>query len=315
MPGSRDTLDERDAAAWLHHARAGDFASAWQASDRIRLRHAAAPDFTRPRHLQSIWTGRPLEGQRVLVRCYHGLGDTLQFIRFVPPLATVARQVSVWVQPPLIPLLESVQGIDRLLPLHEGAPEADYDVDVEVMELPYVFRTTLETIPADVPYLTVEPEARPDPRPRVGLVWRAGDWEQERSMPFQQLRPLLDLPGITWCSLQQGRRAGEEHPALHDISADSLQRVAERVAALDLLITVDSMPAHLGGALGIPVWTLLVHHADWRWMEARTDSPWYPSMRLFRQSSPGDWPGLIERVDAALAGFSARRPAGSARSG
>ena len=293
-------LNEADAAAWLAFARRGQFAEAWTHSDRIVARHAAAPDFNRPRHFQSIWRGEPLDGKRVLIRCYHGLGDTIQFIRFIPAVRAVAREVTLWVQPPLIALLEGFPGIDRLLPLHDGSPDVDYDVDVEVMELAHVFRATLESIPRQVPYLDVDRADLPGTRPRVGLVWRAGDWETKRSMPFEYVRPLLDLPQVTWCSLQQGRRPDEQHPALHDISDPNLREAARRVKALDLLITVDSMPAHLAGALAVPVWTLLVNDADWRWMEGRDDSPWYPSMRLFRLTSEGDWPGVMARVQAAL---------------
>ena len=289
-----------DAAAWLSHARRGDFARAWEASDRALQRHIANPDWTRPRHLQSIWMGEPFEGKHVLVRCYHGLGDTIQFIRYAPLVRATARRVTVWAQPQLVPLLRDVSGIDEALPLHGGAPDVEYDVDVEVMELPFVFRSTLSTIPRVVPYLHAPPAQLPGTSPRVGLVWRAGNWEMQRSMPFQVLRPLLDLEGITWCSVQQNRRPAETHPRLIDVSEDSVVEAASRMAALDLLITVDSMPAHLAGALGVPVWTLLMKDADWRWMQDRDDSPWYPTMRLFRQSSPGAWGELIARVADAL---------------
>ncbi len=305
------TLDEQDAAEWERCARRGDFASAWQASDRILQRHRAAPDFTRPRNLQSVWRGESPLGKRVLVRCYHGLGDTIQFIRFIPRLAMIAREVIVWAQPSLIPLLRGVPGIDVLLPLHDGSPEVGYDVDVEVMELPFVLRATLDTIPREVPYLRVEPASLPGSQPRVGLAWRSSDWERQRSMPFEALLPLLDLEGISWFSLQQGRRDDEIHSALVDVSDGGMVEAAQRVKALDLLITIDSMPAHLAGALGVPVWTLLIDRPDWRWMEDRADSPWYPSMRLFRRAADEDWSGLVARVREALrstvaAGF--RRP-------
>jgi hypothetical protein len=303
MASMPETADERDAKEWLALARAGEFARAWQVSDRILARHAACPDYSRPRHLQSIWTGKPLHGKRVLVRCYHGLGDTLQFIRFVPQLRRLAREVIVWAPAPLLPLLQSVSGIDVLLPLHDGVPDVEYDVDVEIMELPFVFRTTLDTIPRNVPYLSVPPACLPGERPRVGLVWRCGDWERHRSIPFEQLAPLLEVGSVTWCSLQLGRSASETHPRLADASDEDLSRAAAHVAALDLLITIDSMPAHLAGALGVPVWTLLMKPADWRWMEARDDSPWYPTMRLFRQRSQGDWQGVLARVREALRVF------------
>ena len=292
--------NERDNQQWLQFARRGEFERAWQVSDRVLQRHVRQPDTRRPRHEQSIWMGGPADGARVLVRCYHGLGDTIQFIRYARALRAIAREVIVWAQPSLLRLLESVEGIDRVVPLTDGTPDAEYDLDVEVMELPFIFRSTVATIPNDVPYVAAAPGVLPGVRPRVGLIWRCGDWELRRSVPFDTLRPLLDIPGITWCSLQQHRRLDESHPNLVDVSADDICEAARRMAALDLVITVDSMPAHLAGALGVPVWTLLLKEADWRWMEDREDSPWYPAMRLFRQQSDGDWAGVIDRVIAQL---------------
>ena len=293
---------EDDAREWVVRARRGDLAGAWEISDRTLQRHVQGPDSCRPRHEQSVWRGEPLDGRRVLVRCYHGLGDTIQFSRYLPRVAAVAREVILWAQPSLIPLLQSIPGVDRILPLTDGRLDVPYDVDVEIMELSHVFRSTLETIPRDVPYLAVPPAAPPHagPRPRVGLAWRAGDWDRRRWIPFELLRPLLDVGGVTWCSVQQHRRPGEEHAALIDVSHDDLHEAARRIAALDLLISVDSMPAHLAGALGVPVWTLLMRNADWRWMEDRADSPWYPTMTLFRQETTGDWPAVISRVEARM---------------
>ena len=300
-----DSAEEagRDNQEWLQHARRGDFDRAWRVSDCILARHIASPDFTRPRHEQSIWTGKSIDGARVLVRCYHGLGDTIQFSRYFPMLRARAREVTVWAQPALLQLLASIQGIDRLIPLTDGVPEVPYDVDVEVMELPFVFRSTLPSIPRAVPYIRVPAADLPRTPPRVGVVWRCGDWEMRRSIPFHDVRPLFEVEGVTWCSLQQHRRPGEAHPRLVDISADDIYEAARRMAALDLVITVDSMPAHLAGALGIPVWTLLRKDADWRWMDDREDSPWYPTMHLFRQRAEGDWADVIERVAGYLGSF------------
>ena len=296
------TSDERDALEWARSARRGEFTRAWEASERILRRHAARPDFSKPRHQQSVWTGEPLDGRRVLVRCYHGLGDTIQFARYLPHVRAIAREVIVWAPAPLLPILASVPGADRLCPLHDGSPEIDYDVDVEVMELAFLFRSTLETIPREIPYISAPARPLPGPRPRVGLAWRCSDWEHRRSMPFAALRPLLDLDRFTWCSMQQRPRPDERHPRLFDISDGDLFDAACRVASLDMMITIDSMPAHLAGALGIPVWTLLLKDADWRWMERRDDSPWYPTMRLFRQARDGDWAGVVDRVRKALRG-------------
>jgi hypothetical protein len=189
-------------------AKQGDFAAAWDVSDRILARHRADPDFSGPRHVQSVWRGEPLDGKRVLIRCYHGLGDTIQFVRYVPDVRAIAQEVILWVQPALMPLLRDVSGIDHMLSLHSGSPDVEYDVDVEIMELPFVFRSTLETIPRNVPYLDVSPEQLQGRPPRVGIVWRAGDWETKRSIPFSVIRPLFDVPAVTWFSLQQQASRG-----------------------------------------------------------------------------------------------------------
>jgi Glycosyltransferase family 9 (heptosyltransferase) len=279
--------------------RSGDFDGAWALSDAelARRRGRERPDL--PRHLQWIWDGTPLDGKRVLIRCYHGLGDTLQFIRYAPLVRAIAAEVIVWAPSTLLPLLQTVSGIDRLLPLHDGAPDVAYDVDVEVMELAYVFRSTPATIPRDVPY--VHAPAADVPRPAVGLAWRGGDWDRRRSIPFACLTPLLSLDGITIVPLQLDLRPHELHPRLAPRQeVNTLHGTASLMRAVDLVITVDSMPAHLAGALGVPVWTLLPSDCDWRWMDGRDDSPWYPSMTLFRSTPESGWTEVLSRVTAAL---------------
>ncbi len=153
---------EQKVDEWTRHMRRGDFAAAWNVSDQVLRARAGIPCSPLvPRHFQYFWDGQPLDGKRVLVRCYHGLGDTIQFIRYAPLLRSLAREVIVWAQPKLIPLLRSVTGIDLLLPLNDVAPDVEFDTDVELMELPHVFRTTIATIPAEVPYLHVTPAPLP----------------------------------------------------------------------------------------------------------------------------------------------------------
>jgi hypothetical protein len=288
--------------------RLGNFAAAWNLSDLLLNARTGAPDARLPRRCQSIWTGAPLDGRRVLVRCYHGLGDTIQFVRYVPMLRPRVRELIVWAQPALIPLLQGVSGIDRLIPLHDGDVDVEYDVDVEIMELPHVFRTAIDTIPRDVPYVRVSPAAiERTSGPAVGLVWRAGDWAHNRSIPFDLLAPLLDAP-VTWYLLQGGSGLHECPPGVGIAAGtDDILEAAQVIRSLDLLITIDSMPAHLAGALAAPVWTLLPADADWRWMTGRDDSPWYPTMRLFRQEREGQWEAAIARVAAALKRSEPRR--------
>jgi hypothetical protein len=292
----------------------GAFEAAWTISDGVRRARVGVPCWHWPRHLQYLWDGTPLTGKRVLVRCYHGLGDTLQFIRYAPLIKAIAKEVIVWAQPALIPLLCTMRGIDRLLPLHDGTPEVEYDVDVESMELPYIFRTTLTTIPAKIPYLHVDPAAFQRHRSMaVGLVWATGNWDHaRRSIPFSLLAPLALLPHVGLYILQRGPALDDYRPGLGTLSgSDNVLEAARIIRALDLVIAVDTMPAHLAGAVGVPVWTLLDSAADWRWMNGREDSPWYPTMRLFRQEDHSAWEPVIARVVAELKRFKALRPSGN----
>ncbi|HEX6748885.1 MAG TPA: glycosyltransferase family 9 protein [Longimicrobium sp.] len=314
MPGVDPMLLETDEgkrleAEWFRAVRRGDFAAAWRASDAVLRARVGVPCWHLPRHEQWVWDGTPLDGRRVLIRCYHGLGDTLQFIRYAPRVKAVAAEVTVWAQPALLPLLRTVSGIDRLLPLHDGVCEAEHDVDVEVMELPHVFRSTLADLPADVPYLHADPAPlAKDGRLAVGLVWRAGDWDDRRSIPLPLLAPLADVPGVALHLLQRGDALAEAPDGFGVVSgSDDVTECARVMRALDLVVTVDSMPAHLAGALGVPVWTLLHADCDWRWMDARDDSPWYPTMRLFRQERQGDWEPVVRQVAAHLRRLAASR--------
>jgi hypothetical protein len=295
---------------WHTCMRAGHFADAWALSDQA-LRRPLPPGYyvATPRHLQRIWDGSPVAGRRVLVRCYHGLGDTIQFIRYAAALKAVAREVIVWAQPGLIPLLATVPGIDALLPLHDGTPDVTYDVDVEVMELPHLFRTTLDTIPADVPYLHATPlEGAASGRPAVALHTIAGDWNPGRSIPEALLPPLLDSDLVHWHHI---------HPHALGWMNSRRSPIAENargLRAMDLVVTVDTMTAHLAGALGVRTWLLLPHDADWRWLSGRTDSPWYPTMRIFHATPRGGWAGVIADVadglDRFRASYTAARCAG-----
>lgn len=289
---------------WMSAMRRGDFEAAWQISDRIlRQRMARAEDCShRPRHLQFLWKGEPLDSRRVLVRCFHGLGDTIQFVRLLALLRKRACHVALAVQPALVGLLRTVAGIDRLLLLSEGPPEAEHDVQIELMELPHALRLTPEAIPARVPYIYVSPASpprAPDRSLHVGIAWRSGEWNPDRSVPDATVSLLARVPGVRWHSLQYG--VSDAPLEASTMACRDIHLLAARMRSLDLVISVDTMTAHLAGALGLPTWTLLHHDCDWRWMGGRDTSPWYPTMRLFRQCRAGDWPTLIDRVCSALA--------------
>ena len=296
-------------SAWMRHMRGGDFARAWEVSDEVLRRRAGKTGHHLPRHFQWVWKGESLGGKRVLIRCYHGLGDTIQFIRYAPLVRQIGSRVIVWAQPELLPLLRTADGIDELLPLHSGEPGVEYDIDVESMELAHVFCSTIATLPNSVPYLHVAPAELPrDGNLQVGLVWKCGDWAPERSIPIALLLPFAEIDGVTLHILQRGSGIAERPAGFGVMSgSDDILEAARTVAALDLMITIDSMPAHLAGALGVRTWTLLQAESDWRWMDGREETPWYPTMRLFRQDAGEGWPGVIARVVDELRALAACR--------
>jgi hypothetical protein len=305
---------------WMSHMLRGDFASAWRLADadRERRRQAGITGADWPRHMRPVWDGTDLTGARVLVRCYHGLGDTIQFARYLPLLAERASRVCVEAQPEFLSLLRGVPGIADLVPLGEkDFPPARFgcDAEIDITELPHAFRTTLDSIPAAIPYLGAERARSAEAaqrlssvsgRVRIGLVWAAGAWKPERSLGQEQLLPLAVIPNIALVNLQRGPeyRRWRETPTMLRLAevfdTDEIADTAATIANLDLVITVDTMVAHLAGALGVPVWLMLHFAADWRWLLDRLDSPWYPTMRLFRQKRPGDWDAVVAEVAAAL---------------
>jgi hypothetical protein len=260
----------------------------------------------------------------VLVRCWHGLGDTIQFARYLPLLAQRCPAVCVEAQPELLPLLRLLSGIDRLtaLPADGCGDRRDFgcEAEAEISELPHAFGTSVGTIPATVPYLKADPVRIAEaarrlnglaPGLRVGLAWVAGPWKPERSLTLQSLAPLAGMNGISFINLQGGeeyrrwrdpaRADAGDGPVMADpLSAEDLAQAAATIAGLDLLITVYRMVAHLAGALGVPVGVMLNFAAVWRWLIGRDDSPWYPTMRLYRQTRVGRWEPVVEAVAAAL---------------
>jgi ADP-heptose:LPS heptosyltransferase len=291
--------DQCASGRWMCWMLLGCFERAWQESRSIAERGAPDP--------HRLWDGQPFQGKHVMVRCLHGFGDAIQFVRYVPLLRRQAASVTVQTHPRLVSLMRGVQGADKVITWEEAEPS--WNQQIEVMELPGAFRTTVRSIPCAVPYLAVEPW-RVDlsrkllggkERPKVGLAWAAAAWDSSRSLPRDAVTALAQLNGFSFYSLQLGPEAA--FCADEMIAARSTEEIADTAADicnLDLVISVDTMLAHLAGALGKPVWTLLPFRADWRWMWDRDDSPWYPTMRLFRQPAAGDWGPVIERVAESL---------------
>lgn len=259
------------------------------------------------------WQGEDLAGRTLLVWWEQGFGDTIQFVRYLPLLAARGARVLLDAQAPLRPLLEGFPGVSALVDPDHGPVAADYHVPL--MSLPHRLGTTLETIPASVPYLFPPPEAPArlrlphHGRPRVGFAWFGSPGQtqnQVRSVPLADLAPLFGLPA-DWYSLQVGP-AGDELSALPAAAGvtDLRDRIADfrdtaaLMAQLDLVLTIDTAVAHLAGALGRPTWILLSLPCCWRYLLDRDDSPWYPTARLFRQPTRGDWRAVVTAVARAL---------------
>ena len=292
------------AELWDEAMRAGAFEAAWRVSDAVLAGRdpRTRDDPALPYHERWVWDGTPPDGRDVLVRCYHGLGDTLQFCRYLAPLRSRAAHVTLEVQPALTTLLRGLPGVDRIVPFRTDAPLPPAGVDIEIMELAHALRLP----PGPGAYLHAHPMPR---RPRglvVGLCWQAGGWDPGRSVPPEMLHGLRAVPGVSLVGLQRGAASlpGVRHPWGRSLDVHDTARQA---MTADLVVTVDTMVAHLAGALGRPCWVLLQKHADWRWLEGRADSPWYGSIRLHRQARAGDWSGPVARVVADLAGLVGNR--------
>jgi hypothetical protein len=291
--------DECAAYRWQCWMLLGEFENAWRESDLIASR--GAPDS------HALWDGRPFTDKRVIIRCLHGYGDAIQFLRYAQLIRETAAKVIVETHPEMVSLLSRMPFIDHVTSwAHAALPRDAWDQQIEVTELPRAFRTTLSTIPGAVPYLDVNPRHLCISRkPRIGLVWASSNWNHSRSMSLAQLAPVLSLNHLSFFSFQRGPERNElaSHLHIHDTANHSpdIADTAGDLMNMDLLITVDTMAAHLAGALGRNVWILLPAAADWRWMLDRDDTPWYPTMRLFRQPSPGNWAPVIDRVACELA--------------
>ncbi len=307
----------------LTQLRLGDWARGWvnyEARWQFREVHRAPRRFKQPR-----WRGEPLHGARILLHAEQGLGDTIQSCRYAELVAARGGVPVLQVQPAAERLMRSFsvvrEGRARTAVL--GAETVEFAFECPLLSLPAVFDTTIDTVPWQGAYLGAgigsdaelaaeklgASHAAPD-RLRIGLAW-AGNPRYKadgaRSVHLQTLLPLLHNVDAHWISLQKGEAAAQLGELPGDVSvvdgssADrDLADTAALVAALDLVITTDTCVAHLAGAMGKPVWILLPHLADWRWMEQVETTPWYPTARLFRQSSPGDWAGVVERVTQHL---------------
>ena len=298
--------------AAMAHLRSGDFATGWRFYES---RWGGSPGFAARPFPQPLWRGEPVPGRTILLEAEQGLGDMLQVCRYIPKVAQYGRVV-VEALPPLVGLMADLPGVAQAVAV--GDPLPPFDLHCPVMSLPGIFRATAGTIPSPRNYLSPEPgrlsawRGRLGQRaPRVGLAWSGNPVhanDSKRSLPLAKLLPLVWNGPYAWHVVQKDLRDGDRPliaatPRLtwHGDQLADLRDTAALVAALDLMITVDTSLAHLAGALGVPTWVMLPFAADWRWMDHRDDSPWYASVRLFRQARPGDWDGVIARIAEQLA--------------
>ena len=297
-----ETLEAEVARCWWAAARVGDLEQAWRQSDRLIA--AGKLRFDLPRFFRPLWNGTPVDQRPVLVRCWRGLGDAIHYVRYIPLLKKRAESVCLEAREELIPLFTCLQP-DQIVPLDSLLKPPAGTVEIESTELPYVFRTTIETIPRDVPYLRVSsslPTPVPPDKPNIGLCWAGGSFDPRRALPLESLAPLAEVPNLNWFRLQPEDTAAGDFPFVNPAGRPmDILGIACLISQLDLVITVDTMVAHLAGALARPVWTLLHSDADWRWFQGRPDSPWYPTMQLFRQRRPGFWHEPVEKLAVELA--------------
>lgn len=293
------------AARWQCWMLLGRFECAWAESDFIAASGQEDP--------HRFWDGQPWHERRLVLRCLHGLGDTIQFIRFAPLLRKTCSRLIVQAHPQLTALLEGVAGVDRVFTWGSGCAESEWDSQMEITELPRAFRTTADSVPVEIPYIRIPPHrmswaAAQFPKRRglrIGVCWQCGPWDHRRSIPLRAFRPLFSRFDHQVFSLQKNAVLDQRQPGwqLHELesSARDVQDTAALISHLDLVISADTMTAHLAGALGCPVWIFLPFLADWRWMLHRPDTPWYPTARLFRQRRRGDWSNVIAEAAQALA--------------
>ncbi|ODS30073.1 MAG: peptidase [Candidatus Scalindua rubra] len=289
----------------------GNFKKGWQEYEwRLRTKDYALKPFRQP-----MWDGSPLNGKSILVHAEQGIGDIIQFVRYLPMIQAQGGHVIFECRQVLLRLLKNCAGIDKIIertPTSESAVQ--FDVHVPFLSLPGIFGATPDNIPADIPYIIVDSKLASqwhmrfvhDNGFKIGIVWAGNPHnkrDHNRSCSLADFATLAEIPELSFYSLQKGPTSeGKEGMKITNLENElnDFTDTAAAIANLDLVISVDTAVAHLAGAIGKPVWTLLPLAPDWRWLLKRNDSPWYPSMRLFRQTQLKDWNGVFEQVKEAL---------------
>lgn len=293
----------------------GNLKNGWQEYEwRLHTKNYALRNFNHP-----IWDGKPLNGKTILIHTEQGFGDTIQFIRYLPMVQAQGGRVIFECLPNLICLLKNCAGFDKIIERKSsGELSEQFDVHVPLLSLPGLLDTTIDSIPADIPYIAADPgliyqwriRLDNDHKYKIGIVWAGNSnhkKDHSRSCSLSDFETLAGVPGLSFYSLQKGpasveanKWSGAEEIIRLDNEINNFADTAAIIANLDLVVSVDTVVAHLAGAIGKPVWTLLPFVPDWRWLLNRTDSPWYPRMRLFRQTLSDDWTGVFKRVKQTL---------------
>jgi Tetratricopeptide repeat len=251
-----------------------------------------------------LWDGRPLREEALLLHTEQGFGDSVQFIRFLDQVRQRAEKIYLSCPSALLRLFSGLDGLAGVVA--EGQPLPRCHFHCSLLSLPHLFNTTIESLPGKIPYLPVSQMARPQlERPRIGLAWRAKTSSPNgayRSMPLADFRPLIGLP-VDWVSLQKDVTDEEKQVLTEEFAAEErgstlqdFKDTADLIETLDLVLTVDTSAAHISGALNRPTWVLVPQYSDWRWLLDRDDSPWYPSVTVFRQKVNGDWSGQVDAI-------------------
>ena len=314
-PGDIETIWNRSHIYLAH----GHFLQGWAGYEaRLELKDRLK-EFARHRKSRPFWDGLPFKGKKLLIWDEQGIGDMMQFIRFAPLVKALGGTVVVEMRHRLIRLFSSADGFDEVISRREAARRrSEFDLFIPMMSLPGVLEIRDHNLPAKVPYLHAEPRRvtrwkerlAGDDKLKVGLVWTGNADNKSmwhRSIKLAQLLPWLDVSGISLYSLQFGASKEEladipENMELTHLGEDiaKFEELAAATENLDLIITVDTAMAHLAGALGRPVWVMLAFPTDWRWRLERENSPWYPTLRLFRQEQTGEWEPVLNRVQNEL---------------
>lgn len=291
----------------------GNFNRGWKEYDwrfkrpKMHGRYVHAPD-------KPEWNGLSYAGKRLLIHAEQGYGDTLQFVRYLPMVKALGGTVIFEATKPLFGLVEGLEGVDEIVEMsHDGSAVA-HDLYTYLMSLPGIFETSLSTIPSQVPYIKANSEKSaywktriPSNGFKVGLVWVGRNTEPRRSCGLAPLAPLAEIQDVYLYGLQKNDVTEETNALLQTMGMknlgeqfDNFSDTAGAIESLDLIISIDTAVAHLAGAMGKPVWLMLMYSADWRWFLKRKDSPWYPTMRIFRQKVPGQWGPVVNEISKKL---------------